>query len=216
MKLAQLLAASLAIGSLSMSIPAWSVETVSYNGGSASITGIGNQLPGGTYDQLSLSGLSGTLGNSGTIDLNTVDFTVGANTNSTSPYTVTGSISEKVTIAGVTDTLIIPYSETVNGIRYVSCGNFGCSTMYEDSITLGTTSASFGPNVELISLSPLTLDSYNGTVSRTLTAYVTNKTPVPAVAPEIDPASAASGISLLLGCLMVFIGRQRPRTLTAA
>jgi hypothetical protein len=48
----------------------------------------------------------------------------------------------------------------------------------------------------------------NGTVNGMLLYNITSLTPAPTSAPEMDPASAASGLTLLLGGLMVLRGRR--------
>ncbi len=193
------LALGVAVAAISLSLPAFSAPaSVPYSTSGASLTGIGNQLPSGTYDKLTLGATTGTIGSSGDYDFGTITWAVGINTLLSSKYTASGSIADSVTINGVTKNISIPFVATINFISDVA-----------DAISFESiSSASFGPNVEVSFLEPASLIAdAGGKASEELMGVVTNTTPVIA-APEINPASAPSGLALFLGVIAVICGRR--------
>ncbi len=131
---------------------------VLYSTSGASVSGLGDTL-GTTFDQLVLSPFSGTI-NGSTFELNPFSFTVGINAHTpiTPPPSALPLLSETLTIDGVTSTIFIPYSisidrtDTLNvatGPFPLTFPGFNAPLMIVDGfvVTLvpGTVQASIGP-----------------------------------------------------------------------
>lgn len=97
-----------AIGASCLVQPA---EAVTYITTGGSQLGIGDEMSSG-FDQLLLTGYSSDISGYGTIELNPLDFTAGLN--AYSAETVTGTLSEELTVGGVTQSLSIPYSDNIS------------------------------------------------------------------------------------------------------
>jgi len=82
-------------------------------GGTLTLSAIGDEI-GSPYDQVILSDFSSTLTTTGDYKINTLQFVVGGNCYSCN-LTPSGTISEQLTIDGVTQTLLVPWSWASTG-----------------------------------------------------------------------------------------------------
>jgi len=190
-----------AVASIAMSAIAVAQTPVNYSSAGATLTGIGDRIPGSPYDVLSLGASAGKFTANGDYSLGPLSFTAGLNTFSDSPYTVSGDFIDKLTIGGVTENVSIGYTATINAVE--SCSFLVCS--FGDTIKLNNTVVTYSPYLTLDILAT-SLTSYGNTSSTTLTADVT-RLPVVA-APELDAGSLTGGMSLLIGGLLVLRGRR--------
>ena len=143
---------AIAACALSLAVAGSPAQAVDYTTDTASFTGLGDTI-GSPFDQIILNSVSGTVLTSGTYLVNTVDFTVGLNSNSGGVYT--GTFTNTATADGTPFTYSLPYTITI-----------GTS----DSITIGGNSIYF--NGASIHFNLLTLASGGDTVHGDLTATV--------------------------------------------
>jgi hypothetical protein len=152
------------------------------------LSAIGDEI-GSPYDQVILSDFSSTLTTTGDYKINTLQFVVGGNCYSCN-LTPNGTISEQLTIDGVTQTLLVPWSWASTGPT---------DTLY---IGAGPSLTFAGWTVSL--LGNFALSSGGGPVTVDLMAQFvdppTRATPLPAALPLF-----ASG----LGALGVFSWRRK-------
>ena len=107
--------------------------------------------------------------------------------------------------------------ETTNGVLTswsVSAGesNFSEGGSYRLGLTVTSTGDSFG-GIQNITLTEFTGVFVSGYTNASIAIELNNSTPGTGATqvPEIDAASAASGLTLLLGSIVVLRGRQRVR-----
>jgi hypothetical protein len=157
-------------------------------GGTLTLSAIGDEI-GSPYDQIILSDSGGSLTTTGDYKINTLQFVVGGNCYSCN-LTPNGTISEQLTIDGVTQTLLVPWSWASTGPT---------DTLY---IGAGPSLTFAGWTVSL--LGNFALSSGGGPVTVDLMAQFvdppTRATPLPAALPLF-----ASG----LGALGVFSWRRK-------
>ena len=142
----------IAVGALALAAAA-PAAAATYVTDTAQFNGLGDQLNSG-YDQITLNSVTGSATAPGTYLVNTVDFTVGGNTNNPG-YTVTGSFTNNATVDGSPFTYTVPYSITIGQVV--------------DSITIGGNS--FTTNGVRVHFNALTLAT-GGTTTGDLTATV--------------------------------------------
>jgi len=149
----------LIVAGLSLALPA---QAATYLTSGGAQTSIGDTI-GSAYDQLILDPFTGTLSGSGTYELNALHFVVGANT--CCDEVVSGTLTENLTIDGVTQTLSVPYTDAISS---------------SDTLTIagGTTLYFSGYEVVLDSITPIV--NGGGTMDGTLFADVT-AVPEPAI-----------------------------------
>ena len=139
--------------------------------GTSELFSLGDQLgTSSDYDQLTVNGASGTL-TTGTIKLNTFDFTAGVN--AYVPATYTYSFNETMTVSngGGTQTLTVPFNISINTADTISIlgGNSLTFAVGNNDWDIVVNALTIGPNA-------------GGTMIANLTATVTDPpgvTPLP-------------------------------------
>jgi hypothetical protein len=162
-----------------------SASTVSYSDNGAYQQSIGDNL-GTLFDQLTLGAVVGGTTNGGTTLLNPVTFNVGVN--SCCIYDKTGTISESLTVGGITQTINLPYNIHID---------------YADTITFIGGETITVPGWQFV-VNPLTLGPNGvGSFPYFLTATVTQltgfsaldaTTPLPAALPLFATGLGALGL----------------------
>jgi len=151
-------------------------------GGVLTLSAIGDEI-GSPYDQVILSDFSSTLTTTGDYKINTLQFVVGPNCYSCN-LTPNGTISEQLTIDGVTQTLLVPWSWASTGPT---------DTLY---IGAGPSLTFAGWTVSL--LGNFALSSGGGPVTVDLMAQFvdppTRATPLPAALPLFASGLGALGL----------------------
>ena len=125
---------------------------VNYVTGTSTFTGLGDTI-GSPYDQITLNGVSGSATGPGTYLVNTVDFTVGLNSNDS--HTNTGSFTNTATVDGSPFSYTVPYTIAISSADTITIGG---NTVHIDGVK--------------VTFNPLVLNSGGGTVSGDLTASV--------------------------------------------
>ncbi len=155
--------------------PAAQASTYSTSG--ASLLSIGDNI-GSLYDQLFLTAASGTITAPGTYTLNSVEFAAGANSNYNE--VVPGSISQQLTIDGVSQTLTIPFSLDVNAADTMTIFSGAALTFAGWQVVLN--SLTIGPNGGGSLFGILTAE-ISETQSFAAEALAVAETPLPAALP---------------------------------
>jgi hypothetical protein len=164
-------------------------DLLTWTSGGASAFDIGNQIGGsfGPYDELYLNPLSGSANSSGTYALNRVEFIEGPTYYGSYPYRASGTLTESVTINGITETISVPYKDYI--------------WMNDTIKIIGGTTFDFGSNIKL-TLESLSISGYAyGGAYGTLYARIVDDPPMP------EPASLALLGTGLLG--LAAIRRRR-------
>lgn len=152
--------------------------------GTSELFSLGDQLgTSSDYDQLVVNGVSGTL-TTGTITLNTLDFTAGVN--AIVPATYTYSFDETMTVSngGGTQTITVPFSISINTADTISI-------LGGDSLTFVVGNTDWDIVLNALTIGP----NPGGTMIANLTATVTD-------APGVTPLPGtlvlfASGIGII-------------------
>ncbi len=151
----------------------------------ATFTGLGDTI-GSPFDQITLNSVTGTATGSGTYLVNTVDFTVGLNSNDS--HVNTGTFTNTATVDGNPFSYSVPYTISIGGADSITIGG---NTLYTNGVKVHFNTLTFS-NVG------------GGTVSGDLTATVS----VP------EPATWAMMVAGF-GLVGVGVRRRRPAAVAA-